>query len=130
MIKPITNDHPGDWHRERFAKFCLAKAAINEPTPHMGVVTYLSHDESLQERLWRAGCYLAAYSVITGEAIWGATERGPLLIHCEAGRGRSVWLATRALAELENLSRPVALARIRTVCKVDLTPALLKDLEG
>jgi len=71
-IKPIVSDHSGTWHRERFAEFARAKAAIGEPTPHMRVVDHLSRDVDDQERVWRAGAYLAAYSVLTGEAIWSA----------------------------------------------------------
>lgn len=69
-IKPIKNDHPGEWHQERFIEFARAKSAIGEPTPHMRVVDYLSRDCDTAERVWRVGAYLAAYSVITGEAIW------------------------------------------------------------
>lgn len=81
-IKPIENDHPGDWHMERFVEFSAAKAAIGEPTPHMRVVDWMARDYSDINRMWLAGCYLTAYSVLTGEAIarewpWrrGATEK-------------------------------------------------------
>ena len=70
MIRPITNDHSGAWHVERFIAFAHAKAAIGEPTPHMRVVDYLCKGVSDEERVWRAGAYLTAYSVISGEAIW------------------------------------------------------------
>jgi len=69
-IKPITNDHSGDWHLDRFAEFAVAKAAIGEPVPHMRVVDWMCRDVGNWEALWRAGCYLAGYSVITGEGIW------------------------------------------------------------
>lgn len=70
MIPLIENDHSGRWHMDKFEKFHLAKIAINEPTPHMGVITWLCRSSSVNESLWLAGCYLAAYSCITGEAIW------------------------------------------------------------
>jgi hypothetical protein len=69
-IKPIENDHPGNWHAERFIEFARAKDAIGEPTPHMRVVDYLCKDLPLEEQTWRAGLYLAGYSVLTGEGIW------------------------------------------------------------
>jgi len=69
-IKPIENDHSGEWHRAMFAQFAVAKAAIGEPTPHMRLVMEMSKDVSPAEQIWRAGCYLTAYSVLTGEAIW------------------------------------------------------------
>jgi hypothetical protein len=69
MIKPITNDHSGAWHQEKFLAFARAKAAINEPTPHMGTVTYLAAGRPLPDQVWLAGAYLAAYSVLTGEAV-------------------------------------------------------------
>lgn len=70
QIKPISNDHSGEWHREKFIEFSWAKEVIGEPTPHMRVVGWMSRDCSDEEFVWRAGCYLAAYSVITGEGIW------------------------------------------------------------
>ena len=71
-IKPIENDHGADWHMDKFVKFAKAKAAIGEPTPHMRVVDYLCRDLPLEEQTWRAGLYLAGYSVLTGEGIWNS----------------------------------------------------------
>jgi hypothetical protein len=68
-VKPIFNDRAGEWHRARFAEFCVEKAAVGEPTPHMTWVTWLTKDMPEAERLWFAGCYLDGYSVLTGEAI-------------------------------------------------------------
>src|ERR1700693_5171723 len=34
-----------------------------------------------------------------------------VLVHCEAGRGRSVWLSARVLAEIEGITRSEALRR-------------------
>lgn len=69
-IPPIDNDHPGDWHRDKFVRFAQAKDVIGEPTPHMRVVMHMCKGISDIERMWRGGCYLTAYSVLTGEAIW------------------------------------------------------------
>ena len=66
-IKPIQNDHSGEWHAEKFVEFARAKAAIGEPVPHMRVVDYLCAGCSTEESMWRAGLYLAAYSVVAGE---------------------------------------------------------------
>lgn len=71
-IKPIINDHDATWHMDKFVRFARAKDAIGEPTPHMRVVDWMSKDVTDAERMWRAGCYLTAYSVITGEGIWNS----------------------------------------------------------
>jgi|SRR5262245_5639728 len=89
-IKPIQNDHEGDWHMQRFVQFARAKAAIGEPTPHMRVVDYLCRDLPLAEQTWRAGMYLVPYSVLTGEGIWNSWswER----YQREGDRGFDPWL--------------------------------------
>lgn len=69
-IKPIHSDHSGEWHRERFVEFAAAKTAVGEPTPHMRVLEYMCRGASGSERLWRAGCYAATYSLLSAEAIW------------------------------------------------------------
>ena len=71
-IKPIQNDHSGEWHAEKFVEFARAKAAIGEPVPHMRVVDYLCAGCSTEESMWRAGLYLAAYSVVAGEGVWNS----------------------------------------------------------
>jgi hypothetical protein len=71
-IKPIDNDHPAEWHSRMFTQFGAAKDVIGEPTPHMRVVDYMCRDVSDAEASWRAGCYLTAYSVLTGEGIWNS----------------------------------------------------------
>lgn len=80
LIKPIENDHSAEWHAVRFPAFANAKAAIGEPTPHMRVVSWLCEGQPEQERVWRAGCYLAAYSVLSGEAIWREWPWGRFLM--------------------------------------------------
>jgi protein-tyrosine phosphatase len=53
-----------------------------------------------------------------------------MLIHCEAGRGRSVWLSARVLAEYAGIPRIEALAQVlAAVPNADLTPTLLEDLK-
>lgn len=53
-----------------------------------------------------------------------------VLIHCEAGRGRSVWLTTRVLAAYRGMSRVAALEKVLiAVPSADLTVALKEDLK-
>lgn len=53
-----------------------------------------------------------------------------LLIHCEAGRGRSIWLTTRVLAEYMDIDRSAALDAVeRCITSHSLTPTLRADLE-
>jgi protein-tyrosine phosphatase len=52
-----------------------------------------------------------------------------VLIHCEAGRGRSVWLSTRLLAQFTGTSRPIAWEAVKiAVPNQDVTATLLADL--
>jgi hypothetical protein len=74
-IKPIQNDHSGEWHCQRFVEFAQAKNAIGEPVPHMRVADWLTRDQPFREQTWMAGAYLAAYSIITGEAVWSHWPR-------------------------------------------------------
>jgi|SRR5262245_14016830 len=51
------------------------------------------------------------------------------LIHCEAGRGRSVWFSARVLAILQGISGREALAEIKRLCpSYKLNPPLIQDL--
>ncbi len=75
LIKPIQNDHPGEWHLRMFAEFAKAKSLIGEPTPHMRVADWFTKDQPFREQTWMAGAYLAAYSLITGEAVWNYWPR-------------------------------------------------------
>lgn len=70
VVAPIQTDHPAAWHVEKFVEFAERKADLGEPSPHMTLVGWLSRDVGLGERLWRAGCYLNPYSVLSAEAIW------------------------------------------------------------
>jgi protein-tyrosine phosphatase len=51
-----------------------------------------------------------------------------ILIHCEAGRGRSVWLATRILAAVEGITRAEALSRVEATMHHSLTIVLQENL--
>lgn len=55
---------------------------------------------------------------------------GAVLIHCEAGRGRSVWFSTRVLAQFKCIPRHEAWEQIKLACPGHkLTPTLLEDLK-
>jgi protein-tyrosine phosphatase len=55
---------------------------------------------------------------------------GCALVHCEAGRGRSVWLAARVFSRYTGCGRPAALDHVRQcVPGLKLTAALLEDLK-
>lgn len=52
-----------------------------------------------------------------------------VLVHCEAGRGRSVWFVTRVLATYRNIPGPAALAEVETsVPNHNLRSDLREDL--
>lgn len=51
-----------------------------------------------------------------------------LLVHCEAGRGRSVWLCGWLLRTFEGLTGPEALARLEGLINHNLTPTLRAHL--
>lgn len=56
---------------------------------------------------------------------------GGILIHCEAGVNRSIWLCARLLAERNGMSRQAALAAVKQrVLRANLRPALAADLNG
>jgi protein-tyrosine phosphatase len=52
------------------------------------------------------------------------------LIHCEAGRGRSVWFSARVLAAVTGISGAEALEAIKVACpSYKLNPPLINDLK-
>ena len=61
----------------------------------------------------------------------GLLRRGhTMLVHCEAGRGRSVWLATRLLARHTLVNKPTAWATVRAIVpRNSVHGPLLRDLE-
>lgn len=69
-LTPVPTTHDADWHKRTLLDFQAAKAAVGEPSPHMTVVNHLSRELPLDERLWRIGCYLVPYSLVSAEAIW------------------------------------------------------------
>lgn len=71
-LTPVETSHGPNWHRATMAEFQAKKAEVGEPSPHMTVVNYLSQGLPETERLWRIGCYLVPYSLVSAEAIWNA----------------------------------------------------------
>lgn len=53
-----------------FAEFCSLEKRAGGPDPHLKLSFEMSKRESLEERFWRAGCYIAVYNAPFGEAIW------------------------------------------------------------
>jgi protein-tyrosine phosphatase len=52
------------------------------------------------------------------------------LIHCEAGRGRSVWFSARVLSAVEGIPGAEALERVKAACpSYKINPPLIKDLK-
>jgi hypothetical protein len=57
---------------QRVAEFVKFERAVGGPDPHMATVGHMSAGLSLEERLWRAGCYVGVYNVPTAERLWEA----------------------------------------------------------
>lgn len=57
-------------HWKFFAEFCHYDRLAGGPDPHMACVGEMSKDCSLEEKIWRAGCYIGVYNVPTAEIIW------------------------------------------------------------
>jgi hypothetical protein len=68
--EPVKDEHGAEWQMARFIEFCRLKRSVGEPSPHMTLVVHMMEGESEAERIWRIGCYTAAYSALTAEAIW------------------------------------------------------------
>lgn len=66
MRSPLTLDE--QW--KFFAEFCSLERRAGGPDPHLTLSVEMSRRESLEERFWRAGCYIAVYNAPFGEAIW------------------------------------------------------------
>jgi len=77
-------------------------------------------------------CSPSAVPTDTDEMIALAVRRmetGAVLVHCEAGRGRSVWFCARLVAARCGIPRAEAWASVqRSVPNHNLTPTLLGDL--
>lgn len=60
----------------------------------------------------------------------GRMRRGAVLVHCEAGKGRSVWYAARLLSLHAGVPRSEALAYVYSrVPAAGVHPVLLEDLQ-
>lgn len=57
-------------HWKLFYEFCYWELKAGGPDPHMKLSIEMSRGQSLEEQLWRAGCYIAVYNAPFGEAIW------------------------------------------------------------
>lgn len=57
-------------HWDKFAEFCLWEMNSGGPDPQIPLVSEMSKGLPLEERLWRAGCYISVYNVPFAEVIW------------------------------------------------------------
>ncbi len=72
-----------EFHWEFFPDFIRKKLDVGEPSPHMKIVGHLSQDCSWEEKIWRAGCYAAPYSVISAEVLWTYWPLERMLAHTD-----------------------------------------------
>ena len=72
MTKPPggLDERTPDWHFNKFVTFTKRKIEINEPSPHLRMVGYMTEKYSMNDRLWLLGTYAATYNVPTGQVIW------------------------------------------------------------
>lgn len=59
-------------HWQQFADFCRYETAYGGPDPHMTLSAEMARGQSVEEMIWRGGCYIAVYSAPYGEVIWKA----------------------------------------------------------
>ncbi len=59
-------------HTAYLADFLRAEQTLNGPDAHLVALGPLLRDQSLEERIWRCGCYAAVYNAPGAEAIWSA----------------------------------------------------------
>jgi len=57
-------------HFKFFSEFCKLEMLSGGPDPQIPLVGEMSKNESMQERIWRAGCYISVYNVPFAAAIW------------------------------------------------------------
>lgn len=57
-------------HRRFFAEFCKWELASGGPDSQLPTVAAMSDVPDLEERLWRAFCYIGVYNVPYGEVLW------------------------------------------------------------
>ena len=61
-------EQDAEFHRSNFAEFCRLELLAHGPDPHIAMVTAAANGQGL----WRAGCYINAYTFGGGAAIWTA----------------------------------------------------------
>jgi len=57
-------------HWKHFADFCRWEQATGGPDPQIPLVGEMARDCSMNERIWRGGCYIAVYNVPFAEILW------------------------------------------------------------
>ncbi len=72
MTKPPggLDEHTPAWHLEKFIEFTKYKQMVNEPSPHLRIVGYMTKDYAIQDKLWMLGCYAATYCLPSGQVIF------------------------------------------------------------
>lgn len=67
----MNDEFSNDEQWKFFAEFSAFKIEMGEPTPHLDMIGVLAADAStLEEKIWRIGCYAATYNVAMGEILW------------------------------------------------------------
>lgn len=56
--------------REHFANFVRYEKAVGGPDPQLPTVAAMSIGVSVEEMIWRSGCYCAGHNVPTAEVLW------------------------------------------------------------
>jgi hypothetical protein len=63
-----------EWHIQKFMQFTERKQSVNEPSPHLAMVGYMSSGLKVIEKVWRIGCYAIPYSLPVGMMMWEAFD--------------------------------------------------------
>lgn len=84
------NEHTPGWHFKKLVEFTDLKHQVGEPSPHLAIVGWLSRKESVEERVWRLGCYGATYCLPSAQVIW---SEWPLNSTLKNSNGLSTWLS-------------------------------------
>lgn len=72
-----TAEHTNAQHWRDLADFARWEIAAGGPDPHMVMVGEASRGESLAERIYRGGCYMAVYNSPYAEILWTRAPREP-----------------------------------------------------
>jgi hypothetical protein len=81
-------------HWKGFVDFARLDKAAGGPDSHMKTVVHLSHDVSVEEKVWRAGLYAGTvYNVPTAEVLW---QHWPWhrVRHIDGLAGLEAWIKT------------------------------------